>query len=153
MDLLWPSRTPRVGVKSYLCLQWGGEPGRQQAAMPDSIPQIKAPGEEPPSPTQAAQQPHCRPVLPAPAIRAPAHPCTCLLGHDLSRSPKPCHFRDWNRQVPVVTSLHRFGVTSKPKAASREAQAPAKVGSMKVTGQGRWRSPGHPCARGKDTIP
>lgn len=65
---------------------------------------------------------------PAPAFRAPAHPCTSLLGHRLSRSPNPCCFRVWNKKLPVVTSLHGFGMTSKPKAASREAQAPGKVG-------------------------
>lgn len=135
MDLPWPRHIPRVGVKPYLCLQCGGEPGREQAAVPENNSQTKAPGKECPLtyPGSAAAPLQTCPAGTAlffcqlaPAIRPPAHPCTCLLGHRLSRSPNPCHFRVWNKKVPVVTSLHRFGVTSKPKATSREAQATRK---------------------------
>lgn len=104
-------------------------------------------------PTAAPRRWHCPALLPAPAIGAPACPCTCPLGHHPSPGPNPSHFRIWNREVPVVTSLHGFGVTSKPKVASREAQAPGKVGKVEITGWGGWRSPGHPREEGKDTIP
>lgn len=76
MDLLWPPRTLTVGVKSYLCLQQDGEPGshaREHA-------QIKGPGEDPSRlPLQTC--PASTGLLfcqPAPAVRAPAHPSTCL---------------------------------------------------------------------------
>lgn len=79
MDLLWPQCTLRVGVKSYLCLQQGGEPGREQAALPESIPKSKDQVRTSHLPLQTCPaSPGLLFCQPAPAVRAPAHPSSYL---------------------------------------------------------------------------